>query len=157
MPSPTVEQETYNAQFAAFHTPEASPNASPDPDATIKDFRKGDYMKLLNSALIMYSKSFVRKSANNRVSAGVGQGHCKNVEIEIIALLFIYNGAQYNQTMPVCHHLSAKDALLHSIVSVFPSVCTDTHHLTYQAHCVMFVSYLYYVVLYTELHLIENA
>lgn len=31
----------YNAQFGAFHTPEASPNASPDPDSGNKDFRKG--------------------------------------------------------------------------------------------------------------------
>ncbi|OXA62190.1 Transcription factor Sox-17-alpha-B [Folsomia candida] len=34
-------EDVYNAQFGAFHTPEASPNASPDPDSGNKDFRKG--------------------------------------------------------------------------------------------------------------------
>jgi hypothetical protein len=36
---PPSNEDQYNAQFQGFHTPEASPNASPDPDT--KDFRKG--------------------------------------------------------------------------------------------------------------------
>lgn len=39
MPSSNGE-DSYNAQFGAFHTPDASPNASPDPDVT-KEFSKG--------------------------------------------------------------------------------------------------------------------
>lgn len=36
-------EDPYTAQFGAFHTPDASPNASPDPDATTKEFKGSSF------------------------------------------------------------------------------------------------------------------
>jgi hypothetical protein len=52
-PNGTPQHPDPYGQFAGFHTPDASPNASPDPDAS-KDYRRGIPGKLLIFISLFY-------------------------------------------------------------------------------------------------------